>query len=89
MILHCLLFPSLAGALLWAAAALAEPASTPDTTALRLLQKRWLFVWRDLSNPQEVDRMIARFPAARATGYNGVAKLGPQPGAAGRVRVAR
>jgi hypothetical protein len=37
------------------------------------LQKRWLFVWRDMSDPKEVDRMIARFPRARAAGYNGVA----------------
>ena len=38
----------------------------------RALQKRWLFVWRDVSDPKEVDRMIARFPAAKAAGYNGV-----------------
>jgi hypothetical protein len=25
-----------------------------------------------MSNPKEVDRMIARFPAAKASGYNGV-----------------
>jgi hypothetical protein len=37
------------------------------------MQKRWLFVWRDMSNPNEVQRMIARFPRARADGYNGVA----------------
>jgi hypothetical protein len=37
------------------------------------MQKRWLFVWRDMSDPREVDRMIARFPRARAAGYNGVA----------------
>jgi hypothetical protein len=36
------------------------------------MQKRWLFEWRDLSNPKEVDGMIARFPAAKASGYNGV-----------------
>ena len=36
-------------------------------------EKRWLFVWRDMSDPNEVDRMIARFPAAHAAGYNGVA----------------
>jgi len=35
--------------------------------------KRWLFVWRDMRDPKEVDRMIARFPRARAAGYNGVA----------------
>ncbi len=37
------------------------------------LQKRWLFVWRDMTDPKEVDRMIARFPRAKASGYNGVA----------------
>src|SRR5580658_9544282 len=37
------------------------------------LEKRWLFVWRDLSDPKEVERMIARFPQAAADGYNGVA----------------
>ena len=36
------------------------------------LQKRWLFIWRDMNDPKEVDRMIARFPAAAAAGYNGV-----------------
>jgi len=36
------------------------------------MQKRWLFVWRDMSDPNEVDRMIARFPQAQAAGYNGV-----------------
>src|SRR6266567_9127728 len=35
-------------------------------------QKRWLFVWRDMSKPEEVERMIARFPRAAADGYNGV-----------------
>ena len=37
------------------------------------LQKRWLFIWRDMNDPKEVDRMIARFPRAKADGYNGVA----------------
>ena len=37
------------------------------------MKNRWLFVWRDMSNPAEVDRMIARFPQAQAAGYNGVA----------------
>jgi len=36
------------------------------------LEKRWLFVWRDMSDPNEVDRMVARFPQAKAAGYNGV-----------------
>lgn len=38
-----------------------------------VMQKRWLFVWRDMSDPKEVDRVIARFPRAKASGYNGVA----------------
>jgi hypothetical protein len=48
------------------------PASMVHAAAPRL-EKRWLFVWRDLSDPKEVDRMIARFPKAAADGYNGVA----------------
>src|SRR5581483_10444069 len=49
-------------------------AATPKPTAKAAsLQKRWLFVWRDMSDPKEVDRMIARFPRAHAAGYNGVA----------------
>jgi hypothetical protein len=36
-------------------------------------QKRWLFVLREMNDPKEVDRMIARFPRAKAAGYNGVA----------------
>src|SRR5258708_21841664 len=41
--------------------------------AANRMKKRWLFVWRDMSDPKEVDRLIARFPAAKAEGYNGVA----------------
>src|SRR3954452_12813534 len=37
------------------------------------MQKRWLFVWRNVDDPKEVERMIARFPAAAPAGYNGVA----------------
>jgi hypothetical protein len=37
------------------------------------MQKRWLFIWRNMNNPREVDRMLARFPQAQADGYNGVA----------------
>src|SRR5436305_6286967 len=36
------------------------------------MQKRWLFVWRNMSDPKEVDLMIARFPRAQADGYNGI-----------------
>src|SRR5207248_2639311 len=54
----------------WAEQASARPSSAPSPAPL---QKRWLFVWRNMSDPKEVDRMIARFPAAQAAGYNGVA----------------
>lgn len=56
--------------------ACAAPAPTALKAAPTLpggMQKRWLFVWRDMSDPKEVDRMIARFPRAQADGYNGVA----------------
>ncbi len=36
------------------------------------LERRWWFVWRNLRDPEEVTRMIARFPQAQADGYNGV-----------------
>ncbi len=37
------------------------------------LQKHWLFIWRDMKDPKEVDRVIERFARAKAAGYNGVA----------------
>src|SRR5688572_19539895 len=43
--------------------------SQPSTSKSK---HRWLFVWRNMSDPAEVDRMIARFPRARTAGYNGV-----------------
>ena len=54
----------------------AETRSVGATTDARLsapMQKRWLFIWRDMKDPKEVDRMIGRFPRAKAAGYNGVA----------------
>ena len=36
------------------------------------VQYRWLFFWQDMSNPVNVDRMVARFQQAQADGYNGV-----------------
>jgi hypothetical protein len=54
----------------WPAHIWAAPPSTEQPGPRQ--QKRWLFVWRDMSNPKEVERMIARFPQARASGYNGV-----------------
>ncbi|MCX6929276.1 MAG: carbohydrate binding domain-containing protein, partial [Verrucomicrobia bacterium] len=47
-------------------------ASAADKAPAFRLQKRWLFVWRDMNNAEEVERMIARFPRAAAAGYNGV-----------------
>src|SRR5204862_6591660 len=50
-------------------------------------QKRWLFIWRDLTKPEEVERMIARFPAAAAAGYNGVVfSYNIAPSKAGKLR---
>jgi len=65
---------SVVGALLLGAAGVApqETAAPAGAAAQGRLQKRWLFVWRDMSDPNEVDRMIARFPQAQADGYNGV-----------------
>lgn len=62
----------LAGALWLIVSAAASGLATPGSAASRT-QKRWLFVWRDLSKPAEVDRVIARLPRAQADGYNGLA----------------
>lgn len=59
---------------LTAATLLGRASAAPDPAAGKpVMQKRWLFVWRNMSDPKEVDRMIARFPRAQADGYNGVA----------------
>ncbi len=50
----------------------AQPRSTPAKLTSGM-QKRWLFIWRDMSDPKEVERVIARMPRAQADGYNGVA----------------
>ncbi len=47
--------------------------AAPDRAVVPVMKKRWLFIWRDMSDAREVDRMIARFPRAHADGYNGVA----------------
>lgn len=52
-------------------AAVATSKADPNTNT-PALQKRWLFIWRNMSDPKEVDRMLTRFPAAAAAGYNGV-----------------
>ncbi len=53
------------------------------------MHKRWLFIWRDMSDPKEVDRVIARLPRAQADGYNGVV-LSPNipPAKAAELRLA-
>ncbi len=43
------------------------------SSATGSMQKRWLFIWRDMQDPKEVDRMIERFARAKTAGYNGVA----------------
>lgn len=48
-------------------------AATPNKVVVPQGQKHWLFIWRDMSDPKEVDRVIARLPRAHADGYNGVA----------------
>jgi hypothetical protein len=55
------------------AAALSIITFATDSPFSGRMQKRWLFVWRDLNDLKETDRMIARFPRAKAAGYNGVA----------------
>jgi hypothetical protein len=53
----------------------AAPAAVPlsgHAPAQVRLQKRWLFYWRTMSDPQVVDRVIADFPRAQADGYNAV-----------------
>jgi len=52
--------------------ALSASAIGADATSKYAFQKRWLFVWRNMNDPKEVERMITRFPQAAATGYNGV-----------------
>ena len=36
------------------------------------MQKRWLFYWRDMNDPKQVDRIIADMPRAKQDGYNAV-----------------
>lgn len=67
------------GARIWMAAltvvalAQAAPLASETRAAQRsAMQRRWLFVWRDMTNPKEVDRVIARMPEAEQCGYNGV-----------------
>jgi len=66
-------------AILLTIAALLAPCATPAADAggpADRLQKRWLFGWHDMNDPKEVDRVIARLPAARAAGYNALVMPG-------------
>src|SRR5207249_1670764 len=59
-----------AGTLLFSGAwAAARPAADQPS---RPMAKRWLFFWRNMSDPREVDRVLAKLPRAQADGYNGV-----------------
>ncbi len=82
IVIHAVLAASL-GALLcggaWAAPkpAVKKAAPKPAIQAAALppspvMQKRWLFIWRNMSDPKDVDRTIAQFPRAQADGYNAV-----------------
>jgi hypothetical protein len=63
--------------------------SAAENAPVSRLQKRWLFEWRDMSNPEEVERMVARFPRAATAGYNGVAfSHNIAPGKAAKLRQA-
>ena len=45
---------------------------TKKVASAPVMQKRWLFFWRNMSDPNNVDRTIALFPRAHADGYNAV-----------------
>jgi hypothetical protein len=47
-------------------------APAPNNPGASRMEKRWLFIWTDLTDPKDVDAMIARFPAAKQSGYNGI-----------------
>ncbi|MDQ2686690.1 MAG: carbohydrate binding domain-containing protein, partial [Armatimonadota bacterium] len=61
------LFALALGAIFCGGAKAAKPDAAPPK-----LQKRWLFYWRDMNDPKQVDRMIADFPRAKQDGYNAV-----------------
>ena len=64
------------GALLCLFALSAAQAEAPKSAlavkSRPVMQKRWLFFWRDMSDPKLVDRTLAEFPRAHADGYNAV-----------------
>lgn len=67
-----------AGALLCGSAGAAPKPAVKMTAAKTVgaaspvMQKRWLFIWRTMSDPKDVDRTIALFPRAQADGYNAI-----------------
>ena len=66
-------FVFVAGVLLVGAAwAVVRPAAIAAAETQTGMQKRWLFIFRDMSNPKEVENTITLFPRAKADGYNGV-----------------
>lgn len=54
------------------ASALLAVALVTGCVAQPKMEKRWLFIWRNMSDPKQVDRTIELFPRAQAAGYNGV-----------------
>src|ERR1700722_14909848 len=62
-----------AAALVWPIAG-AKPKATGGAAKQSVSRSkyRWLFFTSDVTDPKQVDQMIARFPAAQAAGYNGV-----------------
>jgi hypothetical protein len=57
-------------ALLLAATLVSYPSHAQNDSRMR---ERWLFIFKDVTNAQQVDKMIALFPRAKADGYNGIA----------------
>jgi hypothetical protein len=72
-LIRVLLALPLAGLFLSAACTAPEPAADSPVAKLKAgMSKRWLFYWQDMTDPKQVDGVIARFAKAQADGYNGV-----------------
>ena len=52
--------------------AMPKPVATAVQASVSRMKYRWLFFTSDLSDPKQVDEMIARFPSAHRAGYNGL-----------------
>jgi Carbohydrate binding domain len=61
--------------LLGAIGLLSVPSKLPANSDV-MKPKHWFFVFRDLQDPKEVQRVIDRLPLAKAAGYNGVVLSG-------------